>query len=111
MRVESPKPAHHNPRKQKGDAGRYSFWNTKRSEQKTPASSQGDHNDSNQIVQTPKQSNEKLYVNFEEVKGTVSERAETEVKGASGGVEEKLLLSKSERKLNKPSQKSQYSTV
>lgn len=47
LRVESPKPVpttivnsnyNHSARKPKVDPGKYSFWNTKRSDQKTPSS-------------------------------------------------------------------------
>jgi len=42
LKVESPKPS--NSYKLKGDPGRYSFWNTKRSDQKTPSSTNIDIN-------------------------------------------------------------------
>ena len=56
IRVESPKPTAHQPRKgntmttrasqgggngNSGEPGRYSFWNTKRSDQKTPTNTTG----------------------------------------------------------------------
>jgi hypothetical protein len=47
-------------------------------------------------IKTPK--DDDIYNCFEEVKNSVTERAETEVKIS----EEKMLLSKSERKLKQP---------
>ncbi len=66
-----------------------------RSEQKTPSSTTNDLGHDGQSIKTPKGSD--LYNCFEEIKNNVGERAETEVTIN----EEKLLLSKSERKLNK----------
>jgi hypothetical protein len=61
MRVESPKPTNNNSRKSKGEPGRYSFWTTKRSDQKTPtepASGPVTTHDGNNI-KTPKAKNSK----------------------------------------------------
>ncbi|CDW79087.1 camp-dependent protein kinase catalytic [Stylonychia lemnae] len=110
LRVESPKPNSNQQRKSKGDPGRYSFWNTKRSDQKTPSSTNIDINQDGQSIKTPRGS--EFYNAFEEEKNNPGERAETEVKVN----EEKMLLSKSERKLNKiskgtkGSQSSSYNT-
>eukprot|EP00347_Sterkiella_histriomuscorum_P003296 403364829 len=102
LRVDSPKPVTNNQqnsnssRKPKVDPGRYSFWNTKRSDQKTPSSITNDMHQIDGSQSTP--NSKDVYNCFEEIKNSVSERADTEVKIS----EEKMLLSKSERKLKQP---------
>eukprot|EP00347_Sterkiella_histriomuscorum_P015539 403356649 len=102
LRVDSPKPVTNNQqnsnssRKPKVDPGRYSFWNTKRSDQKTPSSTTNDMHQIDGSQSTP--NSKDVYNCFEEIKNSVSERADTEVKIS----EEKMLLSKSERKLKQP---------
>jgi len=70
----------------KTNQGRYSFWNTKRSDQHTPSSTNQEAHHEGHSIKTPKGiSSESSYNCFDEVKlkHPVAERAETEIMAAS----------------------------